>query len=413
MAQPSLFSRYRSLGLGTRILIWMVIGGAAGLALGERVTTVEPIGTLFIRLLMLSAVPLVFFNLLAGLTGLSDAAELGRLSLRALVYFGLTTVFALSVGLGIASVLRPGDGWQLRESVPDDVGGMPNVVDLLLGFVPDNAVGAFATGNVVQVVVFAVLLGIATLSLPAARREAVARAFALGAELFRKLVDVVLWMAPIGIGALTAVALGLHGDALFGPLGLFVLGVMAGQLVIFALYVTLLIRFTDWTPGRFFRETGTLWATTAATCSSLASLAVGLDVAERMRLPPKVYSFMLPLGAQINKDGTSVFLAMVLAFTAQAAGMSWSPATLGLAVLIGLLLSQGSAGIPGGGFVISLVYVQAFQLPLEIAAIVGGIYRLVDIGNTTFNIMGDMVGTLIFSRGEGPVPDPNPEEVLV
>lgn len=388
------------MGLGTRILVWMVIGGAAGLILGERVTVVEPIGALFIRLLLLSAVPLVFFNLLAGLTGLSDAAELGRLSVRALLYFGLTTVFALCVGLGMASLLRPGAGWQLREAVPEDVGAMPDVTDLLLGFVPDNAVGAFANGDVVQVVIFAVLLGIATLKLPEGKRRAVADAFSLGADLFRKLVDVVLWMAPIGIGALTAVALGLHGDALFGPLGLFVVGVIAGQLVILALYVVLLVRFSDWPPGRFFRATGTLWATTAATCSSLASLAVGLDVAERMGLPQKIYSFMLPLGAQINKDGTSVFLAMVLAFTAQAAGLEWSPATLALAVLIGLLLSQGSAGIPGGGFVISLVYVQAFQLPLEIAAIVGGIYRLVDIGNTTFNIMGDMVGTAIFSRGE-------------
>ena len=407
MAQSTGFGRYRSLGLGTRILVWMVIGAMAGLVMGERVSMVEPLGTLFIRLLMMAAVPLVFFNLVAGLTGLSDAAEVGRLSARAITYFVLTTVFALAVGFGVAGLLRPGADWALREEVPPDVGAVPDVAELLLGFVPDNAFAAFSGGNVVQVVVFAVLLGMATLRLPAERRAPVARAFGLGAELFRKLVDVVLLVAPVGIGALTAVALGRHGQALLGPLGLFIVGVIGGQLVVFLLYLVLVSRLTSWTVRDFLSESGTLWATTAATCSSLASLAVGLDVADRMRLPRRIYSFVLPLGAQVNKDGTSVFLAMVLAFTAQAAGLTWSAPTVALALLVGLLLSQGSAGIPGGGFVISLVYVQAFQLPLEIAAIVGGIYRLVDIGNTTFNIMGDLVGTAVLARHEL-----EPEEVL-
>ena len=395
-----ILGRYRRLGLGARILIWMVVGGAAGLAFGERAAVVEPLGTLFIKLLMMAAIPLVFFNLLAGLTGLSDVGAVGRLSVRLLVYFTTTTVFALAVGLGMAFLLQPGRNMTLTEAVQDDVGTVPGVVDLLLDFVPDNPVASFATANVVQVVIFAVLLGIATLALAPERREQAADLYALGADLFRKLVDVVLYTAPIGIGALTAVALGRYGDALFGPLGLFILGVVGGQVVVFGLYWILLTTMSDWPPPRFLKATGTLWATTAATCSSLASLAVGLDVAERMRLPQSVYGFTLPLGAQINKDGTSVFLAMVLAFTAQAAGMQWTPGTIGMAILVALLLSQGSAGIPGGGFVISLVLVQAFQLPLELAAIVGGIYRLVDIGNTTINIMGDMVGTAIIARAE-------------
>ena len=117
-------------------------------------------------------------------------------------------------------------------------------------------------------------------------------------------------------------------------------------------------------------------------------------------MPRAVYSFTLPLGAQLNKDGTSVMLGAVLMFTAQAAGVTFSPVELVTVVLIGLLLSEGSGGIPGGGFVIALIYVQAFNLPIEVAAIVGGIYRLVDMGNTTVNIMGDMVGTAIIARSE-------------
>lgn len=399
---PGPWARYRSLGLGTRILIWMVLGGVAGLVFGERVAIVEPLGTLFIRLLMMAAVPLVFFNLLAGLTGLGNAAALGRLATRTLSYFWITNVIAMSLGLLAAVLLRPGRGMQLTEAVQDNVGAVPNVVELLLGFVPDNPVAAFADANVVQVVVFAVLLGLGTLALPQERQHRVADLYALGAELFRKLVDIVLYVAPVGIGALTAVALGLYGDSIFGPLGLFILGVVGGQLVMFAIYMVLLAVASDRPPGRFLKQTGTLWATTAATCSSLASLAVALDVAERIKMPRSIYGFTLPLGAQINKDGTALFLVMVVAFTAQAAGVEWSVGGFVMVLLVGFLLSQGSAGIPGGGFVISLVYVQAFQLPLEIAAIVGGIYRLVDIGNTTFNVMGDMVGTAILERAEPP-----------
>lgn len=379
----------------------MVVGAVAGLLLGERAAALEPIGDVFIRLLVMAAVPLVFLNLLAGLTGLGDATALGRLSVRTLAFFWSTTILALGLGVLAATLLKPGRDMALTEAVPSDVGAVPSVVDLLVGFVPDNVIGAFARGDVVQIVLVAVLLGLATLALPEEPRERLADVYALGADLFRKLVDVVLVTAPLGIGALTAVALGRYGNQLFGPLGVFILGVLAGQAVLFCVYMVVLARTPDWPPGRFLRATGTVWATTAATCSSLASLAVGLEVAERMKLPRSIYGFTLPLGAQINKDGTSVFLAMVVVFTAQAAGVEWTPGALVMVVLVGFLLSQGSAGIPGGGFVISLVYVQAFQLPLEIAAIVGGIYRLVDIGNTTINVMGDMVATAFLAREPG------------
>ncbi len=123
-------------------------------------------------------------------------------------------------------------------------------------------------------------------------------------------------------------------------------------------------------------------------------------MAEKIGLPRSIYSFTLPLGAQINKDGTSIMLSAVLVFTAQAAGIEFSLAQMATILLVGLLLSEGSGGIPGGGLVIALIFVQAFNLPLEIAVIVGGIYRLVDMGNTTINVMGDMVGTAIVSHSE-------------
>jgi Na+/H+-dicarboxylate symporter len=393
-------------GLGTRILLGMVVGSLAGAALGERVAVVQPLGDLFIRLLVLAAIPLVFFNLLAGLTALTDVRTFGRLAGKIMGYYVTTDVMAICLGLGAMAILKPGVGMQLTETVDAAVGSVPSLPEVLLGMVPTNVFAAFAEGNVVQIVVIAVLLGVATLMLAPEPRRRLSSAYSDLAALLRRLVDLVLLTAPIGIGALMAVTVGRYGAALLGPMTKFLLGVYAAQLIVFCGYMVLLRLFTDRRPSRFLADTGPVWATTAATTSSLASLSVSLEMAEKIGLPRSLYSFTLPLGAQLNKDGTSVMLGAVLLFTAQAAGVDFSPAAFLSIVLIGLLLSEGSGGIPGGGFVIALIYVQAFNLPVEVAAIVGGIYRLVDMGNTTINVMGDMVGTSLVAASEarrGPV----------
>ena len=398
---PSVPSKHgRGIGLGTQILIGMGVGSALGVFLGEQVEVIQPIGDLFIRMLVLAAVPLVFFNLLAGLTALSDVRMFGRLAGKIMSYYVITDLVAISLGIGAMAILRPGVGMQLSEQVEGPVGAVPSVAEVLLGMVPTNVFQAFAEGNVVQLVVISVLLGVATILIGGPAGQRLANAYRDLARLFRKLVDLILLIAPVGIGALMAVTVGRYGTQLIGPMTKFLLGVWAAQFVVFLGYMMLLRFFTTRSPGRFLRDTGPLWATTAATTSSLASLSVGLEVAEKISLPRAVYSFTLPLGAQLNKDGTSVMLGAVLLFTAQAAGVEFAPAAFLTILLVGLLLSEGSGGIPGGGFVIALIYVQAFNLPIEVAAIVGGIYRLVDMGNTTVNIMGDMIGTSIVAESE-------------
>lgn len=390
----------RRIGLGSQILIGMVVGSLLGAVLGEAVDVLQPLGDLFIRLLVLAAIPLVFFNLLAGLTALSDVKTFGRLAGKTMSYYVSTDVIGLLLGMGAMAVLRPGVGMQLTGQVDGPVGTVPSIGDVLLGMIPGNVFAAFAEGNVVQIVVIAVLLGIATLMLAEAPRARLAGVYHDIASLFRRLVDVILLSAPVGIGALMAVTVGTYGVALLGPMARFLVGVYVAQLMVFTGYMALLRFGADRPSVRFLRDTGPLWATTAATTSSLASLSVALETAERIGLPSSIYSFTLPLGAQLNKDGTSVMLGAVLLFTAQAAGVSFSPAALLSVVLVGLLLSEGSGGIPGGGFVIALIYVQAFNLPIEVAAIVGGIYRLVDMGNTTINVMGDLVGTSLVACSE-------------
>jgi Na+/H+-dicarboxylate symporter len=204
----------------------------------------------------------------------------------------------------------------------------------------------------------------------------------------------------LGIGALMALTVGRYGAQLFGPVARFVAGVTAAHLVMMLLYLTLLKLFGGRSPLVFLKQTVSLWATTVATTSSLASLSVALEVAEKQRLPRSIYAFTLPLGIQINKDGTAILLVSVVLFTAQAIGMTLTGADLFSVGLLGFLLSAGSGGIPGGGFVVALIMVEAFRMPLELAGIVGGIYRLVDMGNTTVNVMGNMVGTILVAHSE-------------
>lgn len=400
MANP--FQAYRRLSLGLKILIFMGIGIVAGLLFGERAEIVQPLGDLFIRLLLMAAIPLVFFNLLAAIASLNDIGLLGRLGLKIFSYYLLTTAVALTLGLSITAWIQPGRGIELTEEPPEAFGEIPGIVDVLLELVPTNIVQAFAQGKVAQIVVFAVFLGIASLLLEDAKREPLSKLFEAAAALFRKLVELVLHFGPIGIGALAAATVGRYGPSLFGPLALFVASVWSAQLLMVVLYMVLLRFVGRMSPIDFLKKTGPLYATTAATCSSLASLTVSLDLAEkRLKLPRSVYAFTLPLGAQLNKDGTSVMLSAILLFTAQAAGVEFSLAASISILLVGLILSEGSSGIPGGGLVAALIFVQAFQLPLEIAAIVGGIYRLIDMGSTTINCMGDMVGTVLVARSEG------------
>ena len=388
------------MGLGNKILLGVVVGAVLGAVVGERITVVQPVGDLFIRLLVLAAIPLVFFNLLAGLTALSDVRTFGRLAKKIISYYVLTDLVAVALGLAAMALLQPGVGMKLTEQVKDTVGTVPSVVDVFVGIIPTNMFQAFTEGNVLQVVVLSVFLSIATLMLGGNSRDRLVEVYSDLAALFRRFVDLILVVAPIGISALIAVTVGRYGAALLGPMTKFLLGVYFAQFIVFISYMFLLRMFTEQKPSQFLRETGPLWATTVATTSSLASLSVALEMAKKIRLPRSLYTFTLPLGAQLNKDGTSVMLGAVLLFTAQAAGVDFEAASFVTILLIGLLLSEGSGGIPGGGFVMALIYVQAFNLPIEVAAMVGGIYRLVDMGNTTVNVMGDMVGTSLVAYSE-------------
>ncbi len=390
---------YWNLSLASRILIWMLAGALLGLVMGEEVMWLKPIGEIFLRLLILAAIPLVIFNLLAGITAVGDIRTFGRIGGKILGYYVVSTAFAITIGLTVMTLMNAGQGMELTEEPALDIGTMPSLADILMDMIPSNIFAALAEGKLIQIVIFTTLLGFATLFLKEDLREKFSQGYDQLAELMRSLVELILRISPLGLGALMAATMAEYGSQIVGPLTLFILAVYLAQLAMVVFYMALLYMVGRVRPLWFLNKTKELYTTTIATCSSLASLAVSLDIAERsLKLPKKVFSFTLPLGAQFNKDGTSIMLAGILMFTAQAAGIDLSLPQMVQVVVVGLILSEGSGGIPGGGLVIAMLFAQAFNLPLEIVAIVGGIYRLIDMGNTTVNCMGDMMATTVISR---------------
>lgn len=378
----------------------MLLGSILGVLLKEKVLFLKPIGDIFLQLLVMAAIPLVFFNLLSGVSSIGSKGAFGRVGIKVFIYYLISTSLAITVGLILMQLTGAGYGMTLKGEIPDNVGTMPDLGTILVAMVPTNIFKSFAEGNLIQIVTISILLGVVVLNFPSEKQKAFTRVFEKATELMRGLVELILKASPLGLGALMAATFAEHGGNVLDPLLRFIGTVYAGHLVMVTLYM-LALTLVKVNPHWFLKKTSSLYATTVATCSSLASLAVALDVAEKkLKLPRKIFSFTLPLGAQFNKDGSSIMLSAVLIFTAQAIGFEFSISQMVQIVIVGLIISEGSSGIPGGSLIIAMLFAQAFNLPLEIVAVIGGIYRLIDMGNTTVNCMGDMVATSVVSKLE-------------
>lgn len=398
----NLWRRYRGHSIGTQIFIGMAIGAILGICMGPSVEYLKPAGDIFIRLLVMTAIPLIFFTLMSGLTAIKEAGFVGRLSARILVWYLVTSAMAFAIAIAAMNLLKPGNGFQLNGQYQGQIAQIPSMAKVIVDIFPDNVVSAFSSGNVTQIVIFGVLLGVVTLFLQDEDRARVVSFFELGQTLFLRLVTLIISFAPVGLGVLTAHTVGTYGTKIAGPLLKFIGAVYLAQVVMFVAIMALLYLVARVSPIFFLKQTYPLYFTTAGTTSSLASLAQALQIAEqKLHVPRSVCGFTLPLGVQFTKDGTCIFLVCILLFAAQSQGHVPDIGTTITIVLTGLLLATGSGGVPGGGLVVGLVFVKAFNLPVEIAALIGGIYHILDIGNTTLNLTNDMVATVVAARLEG------------
>jgi len=396
----SLWQKYNKIPLLTKLLVAMILGVVLGIVFGPSIAVIKPFGTVFLNLLKMAALPLVVVNLIAGIASLDDPKSFGRVGGKIMVYYFGTTAIAIVIGLIVGFVFKPGVGFQLEGAYDGAIQTIPSIGQTLVNLIPSNIFASLTNGSFDQIVVFSAFVGVAILFMPAEQKAPLAKGVNTLAALFNKLVGIIMGYAPIGVCALLACTVGTYGAQLFGFLAKYLGASYTAVLVHICVYMIALVVFTKANPFTFLKKASPLMVTTLSTSSSLACVPVNLQCADELGVSRKVSGFTIPLGSQINKDGNGIMLAITFLFAAQCAGADTSIATLLRVILISLILTTGAGGVPGGGIVSIAIVVDAFGLPLEVVALVSGIFTLIDVVYTTMNCLGDLVGTYIVDHSE-------------
>ncbi len=400
-----------------RILAGLILGAVCGLAFGPAMAWVNPFGAIFIRLLKMIVMPVILFTLTVGAASVHPA-QLGRVGVKALVIYMVTTGFAVSFGLLCGNLLQPGQGMEISAAatagIKSDV-ATPSLVETAVNVIPVNPFGAIAEGNVLQVIFYCLLFGI---GLAYARHsenasiqqsgETVFRFFNGGAEIMYMVVHWILQYAPIGVFALIADVFGQQGAVAFGPLGWTTLAVylaFVGHMLV--VYGGLLLVF-QLSPLAFYSKAKEAIVTAFVTRSSGGTLPVSMDTAgTQMGISKSVYSFSLPLGATINMDGTAIYQGVCAIFVGFAIGTPLNFSQQLTIIATSLLASIGTAGVPGAGAIMLMMVLESVGLKVEPGspvamayAMIFGIDALLDMGRTACNVTGDLAVTCVVAKTE-------------
>lgn len=387
--------------LWQQILFGLVLGVVIGMLFKSVALALAPIGALFLNAIKMLIVPLVFVSLVAGITSMSDSAKLGRISVKTIAIYLITTAFAVSIGLLFGTLFSPGEGMQMVANGTMEAKQAPSLVEILVGLVPTNPVTAFAEGNILQIIVFAIALGL-SMNLVGEKAAPTIRLFDSLAEVLYKLTDLVMRFAPIGVFALIAGVVASHGIEVLLPLagviGVIYLASLAHLLLIYGGLIGGLARLS---PLRFFRGIAPALAVAFSTSSSSGTLPVSIECARKnLGVSQGVAGFVLPVGATINMDGTAIYQGVLALFIAQAFGIDLNAGQYLMIILTATLASIGTAGIPGAGLIMLGLVLSSVGLPLEGVALIAGIDRILDMARTTVNVAGDLMTTTLVARSE-------------
>ncbi|WP_028329418.1 dicarboxylate/amino acid:cation symporter [Brachyspira alvinipulli] len=395
-----IFSYYKKLSLLTKLLIAMIIGIILGSIFGEKILVIKPLGTIFLNILKMAALPLVIVNLISGISSLDDPKIFGRVGIKIMLYYFFTTCIAIIIGLLSGYIFKPGVGFELKGSYETAIQTIPSFGETIIGLLPPNIFEALTNGRFDQIVVFSAIVGVAILFLEKDDRLVLTNLFNSLAKLFNKIIGGIMLYAPIGICALMACTVGTYGSDLIGFLAKYLGASYISIILHLAVYLILLILFSGMNPIEFLKKASVLIITALGTSSSLACIPISISCADELKCKRSISSFTIPLGSQVNKDGNGMMLAITFLFAAQAINAPISIEILIKVIIISLILTTGAGGVPGGGIVTIAIVMDAFSLPLEVVGIISGIFALIDMGYTMMNCLGDLVGTVIVSRSE-------------
>lgn len=395
---------WRSRPLYTKIFIGLILGIIIGFVAGKQVSFImQPIGDIFLRMLQMLVAPVVFFTIVNGITKMEDTKTLASVGGRLFVYYALTSLLAVVVGAGLAMITQPGKGSTafLDENAQVDASDF-NLIDNIVSWVPTNPFQALNEANVLQILFFAIMLGI-TLLLLGDKVKGVINLFDEGTEIMFKITDIVMSFSPYGILALMSELVHTLDLSTLAQVGVFILTDYAGLLIILLIVYPIQLKLMSKIPViPFFKAVSPVMLVAASTTSSAACLPVSLKLAdESFHVPEKIYGFGLTAGSSINSNGMAVAIGVISVFACNLYGMPLTAGIVTQFIITGLLLSMGTAGVKGAGVVLSTVMLQSLGLPLTLVPVLAAIWPIIDIGHTTMNVVGDMVGVCIIADRSG------------
>ncbi len=404
----------KKMSLTGRVILGMVLGILTGFMIRSLFADIAFIndyivnglfdvgGKIFIASLKMLVVPLVFVSLVCGTSSLKDLATLGRLGGKTLAFYLTTTALAITLALTMANIFQPGVGADLSAATTFASKEAPSLGSVIVGMFPTNPISAMANGNTLQIIVFAVLFGIA-ISAAGKPGERLAAVFADLNEVIMKLVALLMNIAPYGVFFLMAkLFTGLGLDAIFSLINYFLVLVAALLLHALVTYSVMLKAFTGLSPITFLKKMEDAVMFAFSTASSNATIPVTMETAtKRLGVNNKIASFTVPLGATINMDGTAIMQGVATVFIAQAFNIDLTMNDYIMVILTATLASVGTAGVPGVGLIMLAMVLNQVGLPVEGIALIMGVDRLLDMVRTAVNITGDSVVTCIVAKSEG------------
>lgn len=394
--------RRRRLSQTHLIFIGMLAGLVLGFAFPALGTKMEALSTIFIRLVKTIIVPIIFATLVVGIASHADLKAVGRMGVKAIVYFEIVTTIALFLGLLVVNVTKPGVGIDLGDAgLPAGLGQARHMTikEIVINIFPDNFFDAASRGDVLEVVVFTIIFAIA-LSLIKEKKKPIIEFCEALAETMFKYTNIVMRFAPIGVGAAIAVVVASKGMNVLLNLCLLIAS-FYGAIVVFMLGVLLPVALLFKVPVRRFIAAVKEPAVIAfSTSSSEAALPKAMENMEALGVPRRVVSFVIPTGYSFNLDGTTIYLSLASIFAAQAAGVDLS---LSQQLLIGFTLifaSKGAAGVPRASLVVLAGTLASFGLPVQAVAVILGVDTVMDMGRTAVNVTGNCLATVIVAKWE-------------
>ena len=385
---------------------WIFIGMAAGILLGVLAPGVArqlgPVSNVFLRLIRSIVAPLLFGTLVAGIARGGDMKRMGRIGIKAIVYFEIVTTAALCLGLAAVNLVRPGVGVPIRATAAESAvaHAPPALADILEHVFPASIIDAMARTDALQVVVFAFLFGAACAAIGAKAEPVVAFSAGLAQVMFRY-TRYVMYLAPLGVGAALAGTVGGKGLGVLFGLGKLILTMYAALAVFVVVVLGAVLAIVRIPPARFYRAVREPFLLAFSTASSEAALPLALENMEKFGVPPHIVGFVIPTGYSFNLDGTTLYLSLASVFVAQAAGMELTLGQQLLMMLTLMLTSKGVAGVPRGALVILAGTLPTFHLPMEGIAVLLGVDALLDMGRTSINVLGNCLASAVVARWEG------------